>query len=74
VEGGVGLHPFRIGTPLSAVQQTGRLMAGFWSDAPHAPKVAGLSDSFRALEPDPLCGLRSVLGSRKQDVDSTGAT
>ena len=41
VEGVVGLHPFRIGTTLSAVQQTGRLMAGFWSDAPHAP-VFGL--------------------------------
>src|SRR5512135_793085 len=37
VERVVGLHPFRIGTTLSAVQQTGRLRAGFWSDAPHAP-------------------------------------
>jgi hypothetical protein len=37
-------------------------------------KDTGLSDSLRALEPDPLCGLRSVLGSRKQDVDPTDAT
>src|SRR5262245_35309797 len=39
VEGVVGLQPFRIGTTLSAVQQTGRLMAGFWSDAPYAPRA-----------------------------------
>jgi hypothetical protein len=38
VEGVVGLYPVRIGTTLSAVQLTGRLMAGFWSDAPDAPR------------------------------------
>jgi hypothetical protein len=41
VQGVVGLHPFGIGISLSAVQQTGWLMAGFWSDAPHAPSPPG---------------------------------
>src|SRR5512135_1436844 len=52
VEGVVGLHPFRIGTTLSAVQQTGQLMAGFWSDAPHAPWVV-----FHDLTPVELAGV-----------------
>jgi hypothetical protein len=33
----VGLHPFRVSTSLSAVQQTGRLMPAFWSNATRPP-------------------------------------
>ena len=33
----VGFHPSRLSTIPAAVQQTGRLMPGFWSDASHAP-------------------------------------
>src|SRR3954471_8041777 len=35
----VGFHPSRLSTVPTAVQQTGRLMPGFWSDAPHAPYI-----------------------------------
>src|SRR3954454_14081762 len=35
----VGFHPSRLSTVPAAVQQTGRLMPGFWSDAPHAPRT-----------------------------------
>src|SRR3954463_4692448 len=37
----VGFHPSRLSTVPAAVQQTGRLMPGFWSDAPHAPSSSG---------------------------------
>lgn len=36
----VGFHPSRLSTVPAAVQQTGRLMPGFWSDAPHAPVLS----------------------------------
>src|SRR3954469_5906984 len=35
----VGFHPSRLSTVPAAVQQTGRLMPGFWSDAPRAPRA-----------------------------------
>src|SRR5204863_5291094 len=37
----VGFHPSRLSTVPAAVQQTGRLMPGFWSGAPHAPTARG---------------------------------
>src|SRR3954468_13572454 len=66
----VGFHPSRLSTVPAAVQQTGRLLPGFWSDAPHAPDFLGRALSLPAplgppsrqlLTHEPPSGLPGVL-------------
>jgi hypothetical protein len=63
----VGLHRFRIGTSPSAVQQTGRIMPGFRSDAPH-PRTSRGARPIRAPTAAPSGSRRCGRGG-PHDID-----